>query len=102
MSPQSQTLTSNNGHSRELNGVRTYRGRKLDDLIPQIRDELGPDAIILRQREGLGPSHATNANRHQPSRHLVVRDLPAEVPGQQKFDLFARVLAAVPLAADHL
>ena len=23
------------------------------DLIPQIREELGPDAIILRQREGL-------------------------------------------------
>jgi flagellar biosynthesis GTPase FlhF len=33
--------------------VRTYRGRKLEDLIPQIRAELGPDAIILRQREGL-------------------------------------------------
>jgi flagellar biosynthesis GTPase FlhF len=42
-----------NGHNRELNGVRTYRGRKLEDLIPQIRAELGPDAIILRQREGL-------------------------------------------------
>src|SRR5690349_14890172 len=42
-----------NGHNRELNGVRTYRGRKLEDLIPQIREELGADAIILRQREGL-------------------------------------------------
>jgi flagellar biosynthesis GTPase FlhF len=42
-----------NGHDRELSGVRTYRGRKLEDLIPQIRAELGPDAIILRQREGL-------------------------------------------------
>jgi len=42
-----------NGHDREWGGVRTYRGRKLEDLIPQIRAELGPDAIILRQREGL-------------------------------------------------
>jgi flagellar biosynthesis GTPase FlhF len=42
-----------NGHDRSPNGVRTYRGRKLEDLIPQIRAELGPDAIILRQREGL-------------------------------------------------
>src|SRR6202042_3154878 len=42
-----------NGHARDLGGVRTYRGRKLEDLIPQIRTELGPDAIILRQREGL-------------------------------------------------
>ncbi len=49
------TLTEphTNGHDRELGGVRTYRGRKLEDLIPQIRSELGPDAIILRQREGL-------------------------------------------------
>src|ERR1700729_2725453 len=42
-----------NGHARDLGGVRTYRGRKLEDLIPQIRTELGPDAIILREREGL-------------------------------------------------
>jgi len=49
------TLTEphTNGHNREWGGVRTYRGRKLEDLIPQIRAELGPDAIILRQREGL-------------------------------------------------
>jgi flagellar biosynthesis GTPase FlhF len=53
MSPQSQTPTHTNGHDRPVNGVRTYRGRKLEDLIPQIREELGPDAIILRQREGL-------------------------------------------------
>ncbi len=42
-----------NGHHRKLDGVRTYRGRKLEELIPKIRAELGPDAIILRQREGL-------------------------------------------------
>src|ERR1700754_4926534 len=53
MSPQSQTPRQTNGHHHELRGVRTYRGRKLEDLIPQIRAELGPDAIILRQREGL-------------------------------------------------
>ena len=48
-----QMTEPRNGHDRELSGVRTYRGRKLEDLIPQIRAELGPDAIILRQREGL-------------------------------------------------
>ena len=48
-----QTTEPRNGHDREHSGVRTYRGRKLEDLIPQIRAELGPDAIILRQREGL-------------------------------------------------
>src|ERR1700753_3088443 len=39
------------GHNAE--GVRTYRGRTIEELIPQSRAELGPDAIILREREGL-------------------------------------------------
>jgi flagellar biosynthesis GTPase FlhF len=47
------TTVNTNGHDRKLTGVRTYRGRKLEELIPQIRAELGPDAIILRQRDGL-------------------------------------------------
>ena len=32
---------------------RTFRGRSLAELLPRIRDELGPDAVITRQREGL-------------------------------------------------
>jgi flagellar biosynthesis GTPase FlhF len=47
------TPEKTNGHGHDLDGVRTYRARKLEDLIPQIRADLGPDAIILRQREGL-------------------------------------------------
>ncbi|HEY1714266.1 MAG TPA: hypothetical protein VGG07_15260 [Solirubrobacteraceae bacterium] len=39
--------------SGEPDGVRTYRGRTIEELIPRIRAELGPDAIILREREGL-------------------------------------------------
>jgi flagellar biosynthesis GTPase FlhF len=41
----------------ETNGsddVKTFRGRSLEELLPQIRAELGPDAIVLRRREGLG------------------------------------------------
>jgi hypothetical protein len=30
-----------------------YRGRTIDELIPQIQQELGGDAIIVRRREGL-------------------------------------------------
>jgi flagellar biosynthesis protein FlhF len=33
--------------------VRTFRGESLEELLPQIREELGPDAVILRQRDGL-------------------------------------------------
>ncbi len=32
---------------------RTYRGRAIDELIPQIQRELGAEAIIVRRREGL-------------------------------------------------
>jgi hypothetical protein len=39
--------------TRDDRPVRTYRGRSLQELIPKIREELGPDAIILREREGL-------------------------------------------------
>jgi flagellar biosynthesis GTPase FlhF len=34
-------------------GTRTYRGRTLEELVPQIRAELGTGAIIVREREGL-------------------------------------------------
>jgi len=33
--------------------VRTFRGRTLEELLPQIREQLGPDAVIVRQRDGL-------------------------------------------------
>src|SRR6516225_2325021 len=45
--------TSSYGRDRRADGLRTYRGATLEELIPQIREELGPDAIILREREGL-------------------------------------------------
>jgi flagellar biosynthesis GTPase FlhF len=42
------------GHARAAAPVvRTYRGRTLEELIPRIRADLGPDAIILRERQGV-------------------------------------------------
>ena len=34
-------------------GVKTFRGESLEELLPQIREEFGADAVILRQRDGL-------------------------------------------------
>src|SRR5262245_2592407 len=34
-------------------GTRTYRGASLEELLPQIREELGADALITRQRDGV-------------------------------------------------
>ena len=39
--------------SNDPDDVKTFRGRSLEELLPQIRAELGPDAIVLRRREGL-------------------------------------------------
>lgn len=33
--------------------IRTFRGRTLEELLPQIREQLGPEAIVVRQRDGL-------------------------------------------------
>jgi len=33
--------------------TRVYRGRSVDELVPQIQRDLGADAIIVRRREGL-------------------------------------------------
>lgn len=34
-------------------GVVVFRARSLEEILPAVREELGPDALILRQREGL-------------------------------------------------
>jgi len=31
----------------------TYRGSTLEEVLPRIREELGPEAVIVRQREGI-------------------------------------------------
>jgi hypothetical protein len=41
------------GNGRSGTEARVYRGRTVEELIPKIQRELGPDAIILRRREGL-------------------------------------------------
>ena len=61
----------------EANGgdVRVFRGRSLEEVLPQIRAELGPDAIITRQREGLqgGIAGFFGALRRAGARRLAVR-----------------------------
>src|SRR4051795_1427652 len=33
--------------------TKTFRGRTLEEVLPQIKADLGPEAEIVRQREGL-------------------------------------------------
>jgi flagellar biosynthesis protein FlhF len=41
------------GHVPADPELKTYRGRTLEELLPKIREELGPDALVVRQRDGL-------------------------------------------------
>jgi flagellar biosynthesis GTPase FlhF len=52
-SSQVDDRPTTNGHVTEDPNLRTYRGRSLEEILPQIRAELGPDAVIVRQRDGL-------------------------------------------------
>src|SRR3954462_9861270 len=36
-----------------MSDTKTFRGRSLEEVLPQIKADLGPDAEIVRQREGL-------------------------------------------------
>jgi flagellar biosynthesis GTPase FlhF len=35
------------------NETKIFRGRSLDEVLPQVREQLGPEAIVVRRREGL-------------------------------------------------
>ncbi len=41
------------GAGRGADGARIYRGRSVEEIIPQIQRELGDEAIVVRRREGL-------------------------------------------------
>ncbi len=49
-------------------GVRTYRGQSLEEIVPRIRAELGPDAVIVRQRDGLTGGVAGFFQKRLPER----------------------------------
>src|SRR3954454_24440691 len=36
-----------------MNETKTFRGRSLEEVLPLIKADFGPDAEIVRQREGL-------------------------------------------------
>src|SRR3954451_1392091 len=62
--------------------VKTYRGRTLEELLPQIREELGPEAIVLRRREGLGGGVGGFFQKHfveVDARQALPDEIPLEV-----------------------
>ena len=39
--------------SQNGSDTRVYRGKSLEEVLPKVRAELGPDAVVIRRRDGL-------------------------------------------------
>src|SRR3954468_23569026 len=88
--------------------VKTFRGRSLEELLPQIRAELGPDAIVLRRREGLGGGVGGLFQRpyvrgdprpaHADERRLEIRSDRATIEGLSSPAVQALFEQATPFA----
>src|SRR4051794_39905418 len=65
--------------------TKTYRGRSLEEVLPKIKAELGPDAEIVRQRSGL-----TGGVGGFFQRQCVEVDAkpPVEAPRRRRFDAY--------------
>src|SRR5262245_56641773 len=74
--------------------AKTLRGSTLDEVLPQIRAELGPDAIILAEREGVVGGVGGSFARKCVEVEAVPRESapPLEAP----FEPLPAPLASVP------
>jgi len=77
--------------------VTTFRGRTLEEVLPQIREQLGPDAIVVRQRDGLVggiggffQQRFVEVDARAGARRIDVYD---EEPAAPEPDSFAQLLA---------
>lgn len=88
--------------------VKTFRGRSLDEVLPQIRAELGADAIVVRRREGLAGGVAGFFQRsyvevdarsaHEDEKPLEARNDRATAEGFESPAIRALVDQAAPFA----
>ena len=84
--------------------VRTFRGRSLEEVLPQIRAELGADAIVVRRREGLAGGVAGFFQRSfveveaRPAQALEARNDRATAEGLASPAIRALVDQAAPFA----
>jgi flagellar biosynthesis GTPase FlhF len=53
-SPPSKNEMPSGDERAHTESARVYTGRSVEELIPRIEQELGQDAIVTRQRSGLG------------------------------------------------
>src|SRR3954468_20193285 len=87
--------------------VRPFTGRSLDEILPQVRAELGPDAIVVRRRSGLAggvagffqrPFAEVEARRPLPDEAPALRNDRATAEGLASPAIQALVEQATPFA----
>src|SRR4051812_41689160 len=88
--------------------VKTFRGRSLEEILPQVRAELGADAIVVRRREGLAGGVAGFFQRsyievdaraaHDDEKPLEARNDRATAEGFESSAIRALVDQAAPFA----
>jgi flagellar biosynthesis GTPase FlhF len=91
-----------------VSDVKTFRGRSLDEVLPQVRAELGADAIVVRRREGLAGGVAGFFQRsyvevearaaHEDEKPLEARNDRATAEGFESPAIRALVDQAAPFA----
>jgi flagellar biosynthesis GTPase FlhF len=94
--------------SETVTDVKTFRGRSLEQVLPQIRAELGADAIVVRRREGLAGGLAGFFQRsyvevearpaHDDEKPLEARNDRATAEGLSSPAIQALVDQAAPFA----
>lgn len=67
--------------------TKTYRGRTLEELLPKIREEVGPGAIITHQKEGLVGGVGGFFAKRCVEVEVRAAETPA-VPAQSVFDAY--------------
>src|SRR3954468_8953554 len=68
--------------------TKTFRGRTLEEVLPQIKADLGPDAEIIRQREGLTGGVGGFFQRTCIEVEARVGEESAEEPLAPRFDAY--------------
>src|SRR3954466_12160807 len=71
-----------------MNDLKTFRGRSLEEVLPQIKADLGPDAEIIRQREGLTGGVGGFFQRTCIEVEARVGEESAEEPLAPRFDAY--------------
>ncbi|WP_354699819.1 hypothetical protein DSM112329_00077 [Paraconexibacter sp. AEG42_29] len=67
----------------QQDGIQTFTGSALEELLPQIRQQLGEDAIILARRDGTAGGFGGFFAR----RTVEVDAMPATVPASASIDV---------------